>query len=173
MTRHVCGPQSDGQHGVDAVRTGEALQFELDRLGDQGWLELLRVHNALVEEQVRSLGGRVVKNRGDGFMVAFAQPAPAVACALAIQAALAGHEVIRVRIGLHTGNPVQEGEDFFGTDVNFAARVADRALGGQVLVSARLYELLESEGAGRFAEPVEFELKGLAGRHRVYAVLGL
>ena len=104
-------------------------------------------------------------------MVAFAQPAPAVACALAIQRALAGHEVIRVRIGLHTGNPVREGEDFFGTDVNFAARVADRALGGQVLVSAGLYDLLEGERAGRFAEPVELELKGLAGRHRVYALV--
>jgi class 3 adenylate cyclase len=143
-----------------------------EQLGDAQWLDLLREHNAVVEGAVRTHGGKVVKNRGDGYMLSFTRPDRGLDCALAIQRALAGHDVIRVRIGLHIGNPVREGEDFFGTDVNLAARVADRALGGQVFVSARLHDLLKDEHAGRFGEPVEVELKGFAGAHRIYAVVG-
>ena len=143
-----------------------------EQLGDTKWIDLLREHNAVVEGAVQAHGGRVVKNRGDGYMLIFARPERGLDCAAAIQKALAGHEVIRVRIGLHTGNPVREGEDFFGTDVNFAARVADRAHGGQVLVSARLYDLLKGEHVTRFGEPLEVEFKGFSGTHRVYAVVG-
>jgi class 3 adenylate cyclase len=104
-------------------------------------------------------------------MLIFRRPDRGLDCAVAIQRALAGHDVIRVRIGLHIGNLVREGEDFFGTDVNLAARIADRASGGQVFVSARLHDLLKDDHAGRFGEPVEVELKGLAGAHTVYAVV--
>jgi class 3 adenylate cyclase len=143
-----------------------------EQVGDANWVDLLREHNAVVEREVQAHGGKVVKNRGDGYMLIFAGPERGLDCAVAIQQALAGHEVIRVRIGLHIGDPVREGEDFFGTDVNFAARVADRALGGQVLVSARLYDLLNGEHPARFGEPLEVEFKGFAGKHRVYAVAG-
>ena len=105
-------------------------------------------------------------------MVSFGNPDHGLDCAVAIQHALAGHDVIRVRIGLHIGNPVREGEDFFGTDVNLAARIADRALGGEVFVSERLHDLLKDEHAGHFSEPVDVDLKGLAGVHRIYAVAG-
>lgn len=141
-----------------------------ERLGDVRWLDLLRQHNRTVEDTTRAHGGRVVKNRGDGYMLVFARPAAALDCALAIQQALAGHDVVRVRIGLHAGNPQREGEDFFGTDVNLASRVADRALGGQVLVSERVRDLLAKERAGHFGEAVEVEFKGLSGRHRVFEV---
>jgi class 3 adenylate cyclase len=141
-----------------------------ERLGDARWIDLLREHNAAVEREVEAHGGKVVKNRGDGYMLTFSQPERGLDCAAAIQRALAGHEIMRVRIGLHTGNPVKEGDDFFGTDVNFAARVADRALGGQVLVSARLYDLLKGDHRERFGEPVDVEFKGFAGSHRVYAL---
>lgn len=90
--------------------------------------------------------------------------------AVALQRVFLDNTVVRVRIGLHAGNPVREGEDFFGNDVNLAARVADQASGGEVLVSARLHDLLAAEGANRFGEPVEVALKGLPGTHRVYRV---
>ncbi len=141
-----------------------------EQYGDAKWLETLRQHNAVVEGEVKRHGGKVVKNRGDGYMLTFALPARGLDCALAIQHALAGHEVIRVRIGLHTGNPTREGEDFFGTDVNFAARVADKALGGQVLISERVHSMLTKDHPARFGEAFEVDLKGLSGRHRLYAV---
>jgi class 3 adenylate cyclase len=77
----------------------------------------------------------------------------------------------KVRIGLHIGNPVREGEDFFGSDVNLAARVTDAAGGGQVLVSSPMKELIAANGRFALDEGRDVELKGLAGMHTVYAVV--
>jgi class 3 adenylate cyclase len=166
------------------------------QLGDAAWVALLRTHNAIVEEQVRAHGGRVVKNRGDGYMAAFPNPNAAIEAALAIQEKLknwglgtgdwvkpsiggargdAGHSPqstvpstpVRVRIGVHSGNPVRDGDDFFGTDVNLAARIADRALGGEVLISERVHTAVPGRAVD---EPVEVELKGLSGLQRLYRV---
>jgi class 3 adenylate cyclase len=141
-----------------------------ERLGDARWMEVLRAHNALIDEQVRRYNGRVVKTIGDGYMVVFASPEAAVRCALAIQSALENPPErlrdIRVRIGLHTGAAVPDGSDFFGREVNYAARVASAALGGEVLVSAALRERLGGGfalGAGR-----EVEMKGFAGSQHVW-----
>ncbi|HLA19356.1 MAG TPA: adenylate/guanylate cyclase domain-containing protein, partial [Dehalococcoidia bacterium] len=79
-------------------------------------------------------------------------------------------EPIRIRIGLHTGEAIKEGDDFFGKHVNLAARVAGQAVGGEVLVSSLLKELTESTGEFAFGEGREVELKGLAGPHRLFEV---
>lgn len=63
---------------------------------------------------------------------------------------------------------IRDGDDFFGIEVNLAC--ADRAAGGQALVFASLHEPLSAKRAGRFGKPVEVQLKGLSGRHRVFAV---
>jgi class 3 adenylate cyclase len=77
---------------------------------------------------------------------------------------------MRVRIGLHAGEPVREGNDFHGRSVTFASRIAGEASGGEVLVSALLRELTESAGDIRFDVGREVVLKGLAGTHHVYPV---
>jgi len=143
-----------------------------ERLGDARWMEVLRAHNDLIDREVAAHGGRTVKTIGDGYMVAFPSPEAGVRCALAIQAALAApsevlHDV-RVRIGLHTGLAVREGDDFFGREVNYAARVASTALGGEVLVSRVLKERLGT-GFAFDAERV-VTLKGFEGEHRVFGV---
>ncbi|HLA19075.1 MAG TPA: adenylate/guanylate cyclase domain-containing protein, partial [Dehalococcoidia bacterium] len=79
-------------------------------------------------------------------------------------------EPIRIRIGLHTGEAIKEGDDFFGKHVNLAARVAGQAQGGEILVSSLLKELTESAGEFAFGKGREVELKGLAGTHRVFGV---
>ncbi|MDO8615442.1 MAG: protein kinase [Dehalococcoidia bacterium] len=81
-----------------------------------------------------------------------------------------GIEPIRVRIGLHTGEVIREGEDFFGKHVNLAARIAAQAEGGQILISSLLKELTESAGDIPFGEEREVALKGLSGTHRVFPV---
>jgi len=145
------------------------------RLGDQRWLELLREHNAIVRDKLKTHGGFEVKSEGDGFMLAFQSARRAIDCAIDIQRALAerndgGEEPIRVRIGLHTGEPIKEGDDFFGKHVNLAARIAGQASGGEVLVSSLLKDLADSGGDIVFGEGQEVELKGLSGKHRVYEV---
>ena len=76
---------------------------------------------------------------------------------------------IAVRIGVHTGDALHEGDHFFGTTVHYAARVASQALGGEVLVSNIVHDLVVGPGID-FHESREAELKGLNGPHRLYAV---
>src|SRR3954453_15365042 len=147
------------------------------RLGDVRWLDLLRIHNRLVREQVHAFGGFEVKSQGDGFMVAFPSARRAIQCAQAIQEAvthyLSDHPdgPIRVRIGLHTGEAIREESDFYGRNVVVAARIADQAQGGEILASAVVKELAESSGDVTFEDPREVELAGLAGRHAVYKIV--
>ncbi|MCH8217806.1 MAG: hypothetical protein IH892_13665 [Planctomycetes bacterium] len=79
-------------------------------------------------------------------------------------------EPIRVRIGLHTGEAIKEGEDFFGKSVILAARIACEASGGQILVSSLVKALVESSGEFHFSESREMEMKGLLGTHQVFEV---
>jgi class 3 adenylate cyclase len=147
-----------------------------ERVGDRRWIELLRIHNAIVREQVVAYNGFEVKSSGDGFMVAFSSARRGVACAIAIQRGLADHarrnldDAIRVRIGLHTGEAIAEEGDFYGRHVNLAARVGAAANGGEILVSSLLRELTASSMEFEFDEGRDVQLKGLAGTHRVYGV---
>jgi ATP/maltotriose-dependent transcriptional regulator MalT/class 3 adenylate cyclase len=148
-----------------------------ERLGDDRWMDVLRGHDAIVRAQVRAHGGREVKAQGDGFMLAFPSARAGVACAVALQRALAldgrasPQPRLAVRVGLHTGEAVREGDDLFGRSVMVAARVAASAEGGQIAVSEAVRRQLDDAGdevltdAGR-----ELPLRGLAGRHRIYLV---
>ena len=77
---------------------------------------------------------------------------------------------VRVRIGLHAGEPVREGNDFYGKSVILASRVAGEASGGEILASALLRELTESAGDIRFEAARTVTLKGLVGTHQVSPV---
>jgi len=146
------------------------------RLGDHAWLDLLRRHNTVIGDATAAYGGTVVETQGDGSMLAFSSARRAVACAQAIQLGIDrefadASPPIRVRIGLHTGDALHEADHFFGTTVNYAARVASQALGGEVLVSNLVRELVAGGGPGiDFLESRDVELKGLEGSHRLFAV---
>jgi class 3 adenylate cyclase len=144
------------------------------RLGDHDWLDLLRRHNAVIEEATAAHGGRVVETQGDGSMLAFSSARRAVACARSIQREIAtafaeAPVPVRVRIGVHTGDALREADHFYGTTVHYAARVASSALGGEVLVSNLVRDLVAEEDV-EFVESREVELRGLEGSHRLYAV---
>ena len=147
----------------------------LGQLGDRAWLDVLRRHNELIGETTGAHGGTVVETQGDGSMLAFSSARRAVTCAIAIQRELtrtfegAGSPPVRVRIGVHTGDTLQEADHFYGTTVHYAARVASQARGGEVLVSNLVRELVSGSGID-VTESREVELKGLAGTHRLFAV---
>jgi class 3 adenylate cyclase len=148
-----------------------------ERLGDVRWLELLRAHQILIRDQVRACGGFEVKSQGDGFMIAFPSARRAIECARAIQTAIArdlgNHQSgpIHVRIGLHTGEAIRQESDFYGKNVVVAARIADQAKGGEILVSSVVKQLTESAGDVDFEDAREVELAGLAGTHALYRVV--
>jgi class 3 adenylate cyclase len=81
-----------------------------------------------------------------------------------------GVRALQVRIGLHTGEAIREADDFFGRNVIVASRIAARARGGEIMVSALLKELTESAGEFAFDAGEDVELKGLTGTQRVYTV---
>jgi eukaryotic-like serine/threonine-protein kinase len=147
-----------------------------ERLGDRGWQELLRKHNALIREQLRVHDGYEVKTMGDGFMVAFQSAKKGLDCAIAIQRAFDGQsgehaEHVKVRIGLHAGEAIKDGDDFYGKNVILASRVAGKAVGDEILVSSLVRALVESSvEPGTFADSRDVELKGLAGTHTVHTV---
>jgi adenylate cyclase len=147
-----------------------------ERLGDWRWLELLSAHDTLVRTQVTEHGGIEVKTRGDGFMLAFANPVGAVHCAAAVQRAVASlndglaDAELRVRIGVHTCQAIYYRGDYVGKDVALAARICDAAGGGEILVSAQLRQLVEPATALGFEPGRAASLKGLAGHHVLFGV---
>jgi class 3 adenylate cyclase/ketosteroid isomerase-like protein len=146
-----------------------------DFLGDQRWMDVLHTHNDVVKNVTAQHGGTIVKNQGDGFMLAFPSSRTGLRCALAIQDAIstafaAPGSLIRVRIGVHVGEAVREEDDFFGHAVAYAARIASEADGGETVASSLVHELAAPSGEFVFGEPREVELKGIQGSHRVYPV---
>jgi DNA-binding response OmpR family regulator len=152
---------------VDSTATTE-------RVGDRRWLELLEEHNTLVRAHLAEHGGYEVKSTGDGFMLAFGSARAALDCAIGVQRGLAARaadgEPLRVRIGVHTGEPIWGEGDFHGRGVALAARIGAKADGGEILCSTLTRELTESLGDFTFGTHRDVKLKGLSGRHRVHVV---
>lgn len=143
--------------------------------GDDSWLRILNAHDKVVQEAVERNSGHVVKHQGDGFMVAFHDPASALNTAIAVQQEMAKprrlrKDPIRVRVGIHTGVAVERDGDYFGLNVAKAARVAAQATGGEILASDHVREAL-GDSDFELGEPRFAELKGLPGEHRLWPVL--
>jgi adenylate cyclase len=145
-----------------------------EALGDRGWVKVLERHNRLIEKFVGDHDGYVVKNQGDGFMMAFADAGQAVLCGVDVQRALLESaerwEGIRVRIGVHVGPSVRRGDDLFGRNVAMAARVAEQADGGEILVSESVRDAIDGRPDIVLRPPRKVELKGLQGTHNLYPV---
>jgi class 3 adenylate cyclase len=137
-------------------------------LGDQGVMELVRLHNEVIRGALADHSGREIKHTGDGFMASFHSVSDAVACGLAIQDRLAadGPEAVRVRIGLNAGEPIDDSDQLFGLSVNLASRLCDAAQPGEVLVSDIVRGLAMGKGF-RFEDRGELGFKGFEGPIRV------
>ena len=112
----------------------------LERLGD-GYAAVLSEHRRLIREAFDARGGQEIDTQGDAFFFCFERARDAVAAAVAAQRALAAHQwpdgtELRVRMSLHTGEPVVGAEGYVGIDVHRAARICAAGHGGQVLLSA-------------------------------------
>jgi class 3 adenylate cyclase len=121
----------------------------LRRLGER-YVEVLGRHDRLVRAACAGHGGREVNTQGDAFFVAFARAGDAVAAAVRVQRALMAERwpegaSVRVRMGLHTGEPVVGGTNYVGLAVHRAARICAVGHGGQILLSSATRELLEDD----------------------------
>jgi predicted ATPase/class 3 adenylate cyclase len=116
----------------------------LTRIGTDAYAELLLEHARLVDAAVADADGRVVDTQGDAFFAAFPGASAALACAVRLQRELTSAE-LRVRIGLHTGQPALTPTGYVGLDVPRAARICAAGHGGQVLLSQATRDLVEDE----------------------------
>jgi predicted ATPase/class 3 adenylate cyclase len=156
---------------VGSLPTGSSVTFLFtdiegstrleQRLGSDTWADVVARHDALLRAAIEANRGVVVKTEGDAFFAAFADPADAVTGAVGAQRALASEPwtdgcEIRVRMGLHlgegrlrAGRAEGDPEDYVGIDVNYAARIAAAANGGQIVLSDALVRAAgASAGAG-------------------------
>jgi len=139
--------------------------------GDEHSYHLVKIFDRLVGNQVNQHGGCVIKTYGDGLMAAFPSAKRAVLCAVELQEALNEYnrqhleEAIFAGVGIHTGEPVRAGDDFMGHAVNLAKRLAERAKGGQILVSSVVKELVGAAEDLKYLDLGEQELKGIGSQH--------
>jgi len=135
----------------------------LQELGDE-YADVLADHRRRLRAEFGRHGGVEVGTEGDAFFVAFAKASDALAAAAAGREALADGP-IRLRMGLHTGEPTVTEEGYVGIDVHRAARIAAAGHGGQILVSQATRDLA---GADRLRDLGVHRLKDLAAPERLY-----
>ena len=120
---------------------------------------------------MKEQGGEIVKWLGDGTMTVFEEPAQAIEALLSardrVQAIEAEGYEPRLRAGVHVGRPRQLGGDYLGVDVNVAARVAEEAGAGELLVSGHVLELVDADV---FEIRKHFGVKGVPKDVTAYAV---
>jgi predicted ATPase/class 3 adenylate cyclase len=137
----------------------------LDRLGAEGYQKALGEHQRTVRDAFGRHGGYEVDTAGDGFFYAFSTAAEAARAVGEALGALDGGP-IRIRAGIHTGEPIVEAPKYVGLDVHRAARIMAAAHGGQVLLSQTTRDLLdESFGIRALGE---HRLKDLSAPQRLF-----
>ncbi len=149
----------------------------LEALGDD-FASLLERHHRILRAEFSRSGGVEVGTEGDSFFAVFPSAPDAVGAAVAIQRAIAAEEwppgsILRVRIGLHTGEARLAGEDYVGIDVNRAARVMAATHGGQILISDATRTLVERglvDGI-RLRGMGEHRLRDLSVPERLFQIL--
>jgi class 3 adenylate cyclase/pimeloyl-ACP methyl ester carboxylesterase len=138
-------------------------------LGNARWNTLLDRHDRLAASTIASVGGRVVKQTGDGLLALFPDPAAAVQASLALTQDLGGIG-LSIRAGLHSGMvELRSTGDVTGIAVNIAARVQVTAQPGEVLVSDTIRDLMLGSNY-QFDDRGVHELKGIDGHRRLFSV---
>jgi DNA-binding NarL/FixJ family response regulator/class 3 adenylate cyclase len=159
----------DLPHGtVTLVFTDVEGSTQLVHRLDQRYEQVLADHRRLLREAVAATDGHVVDHRGDEFFMDARSAAEAI---VAAQRAFAEHAwpedvELRVRVGMHTGEPTARAEGYFGLDVHRAARICQAGSGGQVLISRRTRE--ELDDGHEVVDLGEHELPGLPEPERLY-----
>ena len=135
----------------------------------------MATHDRLLRQALAEHGGREIKHTGDGLLASFDSVSGALDCAIAMQRLLAGPKApdvappLRIRVGLNAGEPENVGDDVFGTVVQLAARICQRAGPGEVLLSEAARQLVAGKGY-RFVDVGDAELKGFGAPVRLHGL---
>ncbi len=154
---------------------GYSRLMELDEVGT---LAALKTHRKeLIDPAIAEHRGRIVKLMGDGTLVEFASVVDAVTCAVVIQTGTAQRRTgaledrrIELRVGVHLGDIIVEGEDIYGEGVNVAARLEGLAEPGGICLSGDAYRQVRGKVEANFEDLGERKVKNLAEPLRVYRI---
>ena len=156
----IVSPKESGQKRtkIRELPTGTVTLLFTDIEGSTRLLQQLDKRYASLLDECRHLlraaflefHGHEVDTQGDAFFVAFARATDAISAAVAVQRALTSHAwpegvMVRVRMGLHTGEPQRFAEGYVGVDLHHAARIMSAGHGGQVLLSQTTRDLVEHD----------------------------
>jgi class 3 adenylate cyclase len=144
----------------------------MQRLGDDAGRAVLREHEAITRDALAAYGGSEVKTMGDSFMASFGSASRALECAISLQRAFLARnetadEPLQVRVGLSAGEPIAEDDDLFGSSVILAARIADQARGGEIVLANVVRELASGKGF-MFSDRGEIALRGFDDPVRLF-----
>ncbi|MGB0681939.1 MAG: adenylate/guanylate cyclase domain-containing protein [Magnetovibrionaceae bacterium] len=145
-------------------------------LGDDGAQRVVRAHNRIVRDALTKCHGTEVKHTGDGIMASFEVPSDAIEAAIAMQRGAAHHSrdfpdhPVLLKIGLHAGQALAEDNDLFGTHVQLAARIVDKAAKEEILVSETAKGACPG-GEFTLVNRGGFEMKGFEELQTLYEVV--
>ena len=143
------------------------------------YAEALEEHQRILRAAFEEAGGREIDTQGDAFFVAFSRAKDAATAALAAQSGLLAHEWpegarVRVRMGLHTAEPLVGEERYIGLGVHRAARICAAGHGGQVLLSGATQALVEDDlpAGARLLDLGHHRLKDFDRTEHIFQLVG-
>jgi adenylate cyclase len=137
-------------------------------MGDAVAQQVVRAHNRIVRDALAQFNGTEIKHTGDGIMASFTTTSNGIDAAADMQMGTLKHNVnnpdlpLGLKIGLNAGEPIAEDNDLFGTTVQLAARIVDKAQAGQIFVSATVHGICGGKNYA-FVTRGPFEMKGFDG----------
>lgn len=140
-------------------------------LGDRRWSVLINEHFGAMEGIVTAHHGQFVKSLGDGTLSSFPSAQQALRAAIQMQKAILSAKTeprFGLRIGIHTGDVVQAGGDFFGAVVNKAARITSAASAGKIMVSDATRAMVGNTSDFNFKDTISASFKGFEGQHLIH-----
>jgi adenylate cyclase len=151
--------------------------YRMDESESQA-LELLEEYRQIAGKTIQEHSGGIIKTIGDGLFAAFSSAVEAVRAAVTIQKELAarnrrerGHQPLLVRIGIHLGDLLQEGEDLFGSGVNVASRIQVLASPGGVYISGEVYQQVRNQKDLSFRDLGERQLRNIKEPVKIYDLI--
>lgn len=158
--------QSDSDGTVTVLFTDIAGSTNITQtLGDAVAQQIVRAHNRIVREALTKYQGKEIKHTGDGIMASFASTSNGVEAAAQMQIGTQKHNAgnpdlpLGLKVGLNAGEPIEEDNDLFGSTVQLAARIVDKAQSSQVFVSSTVYGICDGKNY-IFIKRGPFEMKG-------------
>ncbi|WP_295312696.1 adenylate/guanylate cyclase domain-containing protein [Roseobacter sp.] len=167
------GFETAGREGLASVMFTDVVDSSAlaDLVGDRLWTLKVNAHLDMVTDTVTRHGGTLVKSLGDGTMSTFPTARAALDAALSLQQSCLSDSTepaLQLRVGIHTGEVIENKGDFFGTVVNKAARIAASAAPDEIRLSDATRILLGRSVCYAFADAVDVPLKGLSGMHKTF-----